>query len=138
MMIVKLSRSYFPDDFIDGTLVVYFDGQVSSVVVSSEFRNRNIFLLKGSTNRGRGTENIFLLQSTWGFSSGSLSQSIIFIYNSGGLRILVRGNVLIRLNFLFRNVFIGVISEGRVGVFRSIGCTPGFIVFIFRFCEHIF
>ena len=134
MMVIKILYGYFPYKFEVRALVVNSDWEVSSIVISSKLRCGNIPLFESSRFRDWFLEGFLFLQSWWALSAVASWSFILGKWAWHGE--LMPGLVFLLRDFIFREILIGKISEGTVGVFRSVVIFPWFIVFVVGSAEE--
>lgn len=134
MVIIQLFWCYFPNYSVHTSLMINFDGKISSIVVSSKVWNWNISLIVCACLWCSRLVLFLLFKCWWCLSSCTLMGSLIFIWNKSILCYLMDWfNSSWFIYFLFRNVFLRKITKRRMRVFWSIRCFPCLEVLIFLF-----
>ena len=142
-MVIEFLGLCPPNDLIGGALVVDFDGQVASIVVSPKFGDFDWLLLKCFGDRRRRHENGFLLQFRCRPAAGAFPLCDVFIYCGGCLRVFVDGNhclrdnVLLLLFLLVFHVFLWKISEARMRIYGRLRIFPRLVVLVFSARENL-
>lgn len=136
VVVVQRFRWYFPDQLGEWVLVVHSDGKVTSVVVSSELRGRDIPLLESSWFRNRFLELRFFLKGAGTSTSISMFSGVLRKRSRKG--IFMDRFMLSLFQFFFGDVLFGEISERTMRVFGGIVVFPRFIAFIVLFEEESF
>lgn len=85
MVVIKFDWRNFPNNFIGRSEVIDFDGEISSIIVSSELGGWDISFLEGSANWFGCGEISLLFKGSDGISAGSSSRTFKSIYNSSSL-----------------------------------------------------
>jgi len=134
MMIIKLFRTNFPNNFVDWTLMINFNWKITSIIISSKFWLWDISLSKSSANWIGVFEYWLFFQSGRSFTTSSLSLAGKFIYNSSSLWILVNGCLLLDWDFFNFHEFNWIVTKRRMRILWCIFITPRLVVFIRTLC----
>lgn len=110
------------------------DGQVASIIVPSKLRSRHLSLLESAGDGHRFLELRLFFNGAGGLASDALISTMLgersgkreFVYR------LMRG----LLDLLLREVLLGEISKGTVGVLGSKAVLPWSIGLVALLAEH--
>lgn len=133
MVVVQFFTRNFPHNLVADTRVVDFNGQVSTVIESAEFRLGNVTLILSVCHWRNRFELFFGFVGTDAFSAVALG-SLLHLVNGRGSH----GEFLIllaldRFDLFNLHVFKWEVSEAGVGVTRRIFIFPGFKVDVLLF-----
>ena len=107
--------------------------KISTIIVPSELRCRNVSFFESTTFGYGSIELLFLFKSGRSFASIALRSGVLSERSRHG--ILVIGLMLDFLDFFFGYVFFGEITETTMWVFRSEFIFPWFVRFVIVFVE---
>lgn len=135
-MVIKLLRPDFPNNFINRPLVIHLYGEITPIIVAPKLRYRDLPLLESSAFGRRRCQLLFGFQLRRCLSACPLSDTLIFIYDGGSLRILMNWFNLFGRDLFLCQIFFWEISKWRVRIFGCKLVVPRFIVLVGRFGQH--
>ena len=130
MVIIKLLDIALPDDSIDTALKVYFQRQVSSVIIPSKFAHGNALLMKSPRHRLGRTKLLFRLVQRKRLPSRSQSFRNVLVYCGRSLRLLLDW---VQVSFRIHNsrfVFFTEIAQSTLQILRRKLVVPRLVVYV--------
>jgi hypothetical protein len=116
--------------------MIYSDRKVTTIIISSELRNRHLSLLKCTRFRYWFLEFCFFLDSAWGAASDS---AFLCMFGERSWECqFMDGLTSSLLKFFFGDVLFWEISEWRMWIFGRVLVFPRFVGLVVLFAEYIF